>query len=159
MKKRNVIVLMVVAMLFVGCNTFRLSDTPEFTATRGVDLREYADQGFLITPETYNGKYITKGMIEVALYPRVTYRTGRYPSGEDYTARFIYDDRGQLYTQMVEVVSFETAIRRMHQIAVEWGADAIIRFEIDRGTTTTDLDPRTAYQYILVSGLVIKRED
>lgn len=157
-KSFNYSVMAIISIvLFVnGCRTARLTDQEQQTVTYAIDFREYVGKGFLFMPDKYYGKYEVLGMIRAELHPKVTYRSGTFPSGADYVARVFYDG-DVLHTQLTERVNMNQLIRHIYELSIEWGGDAFTHFESNVSFRYTDNNPNTSYSFFEISGVVIKR--
>lgn len=55
-------------ILFIGCET-NVIESPRIVLTTGWNFSKYSENGFPITPEAYNGKYTSIGLVTVTVFP------------------------------------------------------------------------------------------
>ena len=125
MQKRTLLLLvstfLFLAVFSLGCSSSRTL-IPGLTDVRGIDLRPYAEEGFLITPEAYEGDYDALGQVFLFMYPEA--QRGRSYARDPQS--------GDLVTVTgswnITTVSADTAVDSLYRIAKSWGADAIMNF-------------------------------
>jgi hypothetical protein len=145
------------ALLLQGCMTSQFTNRESEFRLTGFDFREYTARGFLFMTESYYGEYEVLGVITVELHPKVVYQKGRTGQGIDYDVYYIYHDG--VRSQLVQHMNIETLIEEVYNVAVEWGGDGFTHFEARQKTAYTDAgNPNSAYNYLAVSGVVIKRK-
>jgi hypothetical protein len=117
----------------------------------GFDFTEYSKQGFLFTPESYNGEYESIGLIEVAFYPPVTKDTLRI--NEEKWDSWLRSEFSRWY---VGVISSNELLDSLYNYTNRMGADAVINLRI------SETEPKTngvvLYSGIKASGFAIKRK-
>ena len=158
MKKLNTLIFTALLLSLIGCKGVQLTNQDEVTIRRGYDFREYMAQGFLFSPDPYNGPHEVLGIITVELHPRIGYRQGRQHRGSGYTVKHITLPNGAIYTQMRSDLDYADVIREIHNVSTEWGGNAFVHFTPSTGIGTTDEHAASSYTYIKISGTVIKRE-
>lgn len=138
-------------ILLVGCASNREFIEGSFDV-RGLDFRDYADRGFLITPESYEGEYLSLGQLHVTMFPRArkgaaARQHGTYVPGNWY----------------VERISSQQLIDSLYTVASGWGADAIVNLSVsslphpDEKVGLPGEPSAVQMSGIEVSGLAIKR--
>lgn len=147
---------MLLAFVMSSCAT----NMPDPTSPGGfiyynVDFKKYSDQGFQITVEKPNGVYKSIGLVSVELYPEVRKMPkGLYDSVEDGFINFgkkkyrvwkRFEGDGTSY-YATEIINTQEAINEIFEVSKEWGADAIVNFDISRKENV-----------ITVSGFAIQR--
>lgn len=113
----------------------------------GHDFRKYSEQDFLITTTKPVGNYVSKGIIQVSLYPEVSrhYSITSRNIALTNDGIFEYEDKlfelfsissekGKKLYYRVEITSTEAAIDEIVNTATEWGADAIYEFRVENET-------------------------
>ena len=142
-----------VLILFIGIFTTVACSGPQTVArdevinVTGYDFSKYTDQGFLITPEQYNGKYQSIGLITVTQWPAVRKTTRRVPKPEGGG----YQTVEEFFPEDINV---ERAIDEIYKVANNMGADAITRFDV---TPTSRKNGSLTVQGVEISGFAIKR--
>lgn len=122
---------------------------PSYTTIHGFDFREYTDEGFLITPESYTGEYQSIGMLTARMSPEIKKEYEMGDNFEDYNE--VNDSAGRKW--IVEKPDTEQAIRTMYERAQAMGADAIINFNVYAEQMSVGV-PASA---VIVEGFAIKR--
>lgn len=150
---RSTLACLLALLILAGCTSSR-SSIPSTFAVRGLDFRDYADEGFLITPDAYNGEYLTLGQLSVTMYPGA-WRTG------------VRVERGRatpIGAWVIGQVSAQEAVDSLYVLSRQWGADAIMNFSI---STIPHPDPllgtpgepaASQMQGLVIEGVAIKRE-
>jgi hypothetical protein len=148
-------------LVLAGCTTTSdLSSIPASRRVATVDLTPYADQGFLITPERYDGPYDALGQIYVWIYPRAI-------RVEDPGETVMSRTQGRFHWE-VEQIDFSMAIDSLYAEARRLGADAIMNFDVSVGRehpylpysgTGYGLPTQDQMQGIYTSGFAIRRKD
>jgi len=92
----------------------------------GYDFTEYTEQGFLITPESYQGEYQSIGVLSVAVWPRVE----RRPVEDDTLAQPGADSPAQEWF-VTEAVDPQEVVDSLYVEAQSMGADAIMNFRAE----------------------------
>jgi hypothetical protein len=143
--------------LLSGCAGQQLTNREAEVKGFKFDFRSYSEKGFLFTPEEYFGRYDVLGIISLQFHPKVTYRQGHFPVGQNYSVRhFVHDG---VRTQMTHEINRDEIIEYVHDLAVEWGGDALSHFNFRFESAQTDDNPQTTYLFLTVEGVVIKRLD
>jgi hypothetical protein len=112
---------------------------------RGYDFTEYTQQGFLFTPESYNGRYQSIGSLQVIVWPEMR----RQKQDK-------FDDPAEYTDWKAERLSPQVAIDSLHSRARSMGADAIVRFSAQRVTEEIQDGVRVGYK---ASGFAIDRQE
>jgi uncharacterized protein YbjQ (UPF0145 family) len=133
--------LLFMPLFLAGCSHLPQQKTMQIY---GWDFRKYTAEGFLFTPEKYEGSYESIGVLNITLYSglRKEEREGGY--------------YGTFKETVVDAVSTTEAIDSMYTVARNMGADAVMNFNQRVEVITTD---KTDYPIIYVSGFAIKRKD
>lgn len=106
--------------------------------------------------DEYYGGYEVKGMIIMELHPKITYRRGKFPSGDGYYVRHFYLDGAQV-TQMIDGDGIDDLIDYIYSVSLSMGGDAFTHFNYRISSSQTDHHPNTTYPYYIISGMVINR--
>jgi hypothetical protein len=135
---RSALLAIALGATFVGaCARPRL--IPSKTLVAGIDFSEYTRQGFLFTPEMYDGPYEAVGLVTVSMYPEA-----RYVLSADRVMRWD-----------VQRITAQDVVAKMYEQAKGMGADALVNFTV---RVTDDRIDATATRPVLeVSGFAIRR--
>lgn len=145
-----------ILFFFGGCIAYQLTDREKEIIPFVIDFRKYADQGFLFMSDEYYGSYEVKGMIIMELHPKITYRRGKFPSGDGYYVRHFYLDGAQV-TQMIDGEGIDDLINYIYIVSLSMGGDAFTHFDYKILSSQTDQHSNTTYPYYIISGMVINR--
>ena len=115
------------------------------TVVTGFDFSDYAEDGFLITPESYNGEYQSIGIVRVTLWPGAR----KQPSRQTAAGRSL----GEWF---VENIDPSQAIDSLYTVAKGMGADAVVKFNIEY---VYEDNGRLRLQGYEASGFAIRRHD
>lgn len=160
----KIITLVIASLLYVSCTNTKSLSSKGGVNFYGYDFRNYSSEGFLFTPEKPVGYYTSVGMIQVVLEPEIleldatTFqrdnRNGIYIKGEKkYALRLInYPTGNKFYA--VEIIEISDAIDEMYKFAIDWGANAIVNFNVETSLTNFELLVST----ITVEGFAIIRD-
>jgi hypothetical protein len=103
--------LLILLLLFPSCMT--LDHIPAESIYYGLDFRKYAEADFLITPEMYQGDYMTMGMVSYELYPEAHYVQAPDPKW------------------ITGIVLPKWAVDSMYNFCKSMGADALVNFRAE----------------------------
>jgi hypothetical protein len=118
----------------------------------GYDFTEYTDQGFLITPESYQGEYQSIGVLSVTVWPRVE----RRPVEDDTLAQPGVDSPAQEWF-ITEAVDPQEVVDSLYVEAQSMGADAIMNFRAE--PVREDLENGPTRAGVRARGFAIDRVD
>lgn len=149
MKKTTAFILFA---LFIACNTkpIYISQRVEYY---GFDFTKYRSNDFLITPDTYLGKYESVGLVSIVYYPGAEFKKvesdKKNPEGESYNE----------WRWICEEIDPALALDKLYKKAVSLGADAIVNFEYltDPQTINYLNSPPLKLKGLILSGFAIKR--
>ena len=113
----------------------------------GFDFTQFNKEGFLFTPESYNGEYESIGLLRTVVYPAVKHPEKQVKTK---TGRIRYVEQGW----EVESIEPTEALKEMYKKAVAMGANALVKFQIDN---TSYLNGSLLVRGYEVSGFAIKR--
>jgi hypothetical protein len=125
MRYSTPLVLLVPLILTVACSPGQEVYEKEMEV-RGYDFTKYTEEGFLITPEKYEGEYESIGVLRVSVWPRIEYES----TGDSSPPRPGPDDTERRWVT-TDPVSRAEVIDSLYSRAERMGADAITRFESD----------------------------
>ena len=114
--------------------------TPSLTVS-GVDFTPYTKQGFLFTPEVYDGPYDAIGLISITQYAGARY----VETSAESTSGWRYDP-----------IPFPALMDTVYARATAMGANAIMRFHIENTVAPATLD-HPLLPGITVTGFAIRR--
>ena len=164
----RIIVIILLSTLSISCVTTSFPSVSDGGFVyKGYDFREYAEKGILITTTEPSGNYISKGIVQVTLYPEVKevsvslYNQAKANNGiyEFNETRFemvmvpFVDGTRRYYG--VEVTSTEDAIDEIVNTAISWEADAIYDFNVFNDTVN---DNGLSKIVRTISGFAVKRQ-
>ena len=139
---KKILLFIIAAAMLVSCGGPKL--TSRVVASSLLDYREYAEQGFLVSPYEYTSGYDAIGEIEILIVPAKVKRMveSLYSGGEP----------------LLRIAQEDISSQELADIAVEeakkTGADALVNFDIKQ--LPVSLDSRDIYY--IVSGFCIKRK-
>jgi len=116
--------LLLVAALIMACGGPEVYK--KSMEVSGYDFTEYTDEGFLITPESYQGEYQSIGVLSVTVWPRVE----RRPVEDDTLAQPGADSPAQEWF-VTEAVDPQEVVDSLYVEAQSMGADAIMNFRAE----------------------------
>lgn len=139
-------------LLLSGCVTCVVVPTNENYSVYGYDFTKYSELNFLFTPESYNGKYKSCGLINVEYEPEVKKASSAYDKIEGYNT--IKANDTELTSWHVKKPNIDSLIYKTYTVATKMGADAVINFNVEfffkeNGCIT--------YSTVRISGFAIKR--
>lgn len=139
------IALLAGSLLLTSCSTLKHIEGYELLG--GIDLRPYAEKGFLITPGDYGGEYISIYLVNYIVMPEARYEGSE--KGRDGT---------QTTTWVKDVIDLDAALDGIYQKCVSMGSDALIDFNIGFSSEsyTGITNPTTVTGY-KITGIAIKR--
>ncbi len=118
---------------------------------RGYDFTKYTEEGFLITPEKYEGRYESIGVLRVSVWPEIEVES----SGDASPARPGPNDTDRAWVTTAPVSRTEV-IDSLYSRAERMGADAITQFESEIVTREESNVTRIGVE---ASGFAINRVD
>jgi hypothetical protein len=141
-------------LLAAGGCTNTVNNIEGYSLTSSLDFTEYAEEGFLITPEGYEGEYQSRGLLRISMQPSAARIEGNPETVNAPEGNYVQDG------WMVERLTTEQVVKRLHQQAQDMGADAIVRVDIARKEVSHSVGPteRVFLPQYEVSGFAIKRQ-
>lgn len=139
---------LILVVLTAGCATIQQSE--RVVVVTGFDFTQYTKKGFLFTPESYNDKYESMGLITATIYPAVKLM----PAGSKADINKYYYVDVSNGVLMIEKLYASEVIAEMYNIAVKMGADAVANFSIRNIDTTNGPLKIPGYE---LTGFAIKR--
>jgi len=155
---KNLKFLFALCALFTinSCVPPKFTNSPGFMYHVGFDFREYADKGFLFTPEPYAGKHTVRGMLTFHLHPEVRYLEGKVKGTDGYRVKHFFTGTREM-TQAIENYKIDDLVKYIYELSIKWGGDAFTHFQHKTLTSQTDVSQHSEYPYAVVTGVVIKR--
>jgi len=147
------IIIYFIAIVLASCSTVEHIDRT--SVFYGIDFSKYNDQGFLITPEKYNGEYDALGIVQYNLTPEANYVTvQKFTRNSDGS----YSPHNQ-QVWFTENVDIQQALDSIYVFCKSLGANAIMNFSSRRYEVpyTNQINP-VVLNGIEVGGLAIKRK-
>lgn len=124
--KKTILFSAIIIFLLSACETTSvLPKIPRKELLTGIDFSKYTKNGFLITPEKYNGNYESIGLITFVFMPEATPKTNTiennysWKEGADLVTGYSWD---------IEKVNIQDAIDAMYKRCTEMGANALVNF-------------------------------
>lgn len=144
------LIVVLALITLAACSTPQLkTHIPEQYLLSGFDFSEYARQGFLFTPDNYQGRYDALGIVDLYYMPEARYEEREM----EFRGRTIVADRWSL-----EKAEPQRAIEGLYREAKNMGADAVTKFRIEPATLWDGgKDNRVKLSGYKVSGFAIKR--
>ncbi len=144
---RRFISFFLLTIFIYGCSAFQ--DTGRVLIISGFDFTQYADKGFLFTPENYTDKYESMGLITIQMVPAVKSPEVNMNVPRGY----------RLYTYMdteawIQDLDPNELVFELYKKAVAMGGNAVIRLQIKNVDFPNGRILIPGYE---VSGFVIKR--
>ncbi len=151
---KNYLRFLLFLVLFAGCvpQQHPLTKINREVNYYGFDFTEYAEEGFHITPEPYQGGYTPVGLLAIEIYPEAKYAvTGRTVDANGYPVT--------QYEWIVTKDKAQSAIDSLVSIGKTMGANAIVNFKYSSVTKNySRLTNPTFLEGYRVEGFAIKRE-
>jgi hypothetical protein len=118
----------------------------------GLDLRPYAEKGFLITPSDYGGDHTAIYLIDYVLMPEAIYTDVVRNAG-----KFTESTREEW---VFDKIDLERAVDSIYNISIELGANGITGFAIEPNVDNySNIANPTSVRGIRITGMAIKRLD
>ena len=142
-------------VLLLGCEA-NVMESPRIIWATGWDFSKYSEKGFLITPEAYNGKYVSIGLITLTVIPEVKKKEpgSRFDENKYYE---VFKDNYEPY--LIEKPDPEAVLNEMVNMAAKMGADAMTHFSSNSRRETVSRTEGWQKVIIEVSGYAIKRKE
>jgi hypothetical protein len=121
-----------------------------------IDFTPFTEKGFLITPEKYEGKYESIGMIDFIAKPGAKFEKSYQDFYTSTTGITTFKD---VYKWKTDMIIFSDVLNKVYEQCTKMGADALINFrnEITEDRYTNILNPVTILGY-RITGFAIKRK-
>jgi len=146
---KSIPIIISLIIFFTACSGPKTVARNEVINVTGYDFSKYTDQGFLITPEKYSGKYQSIGMISVTQWPAVRKQERHIQSSSNKRGYRVVED---YYPEKINV---KKTIDKIYKVAKNMGADAITNFNV---TPTSRKNGTLVVQGVEISGFAIKRK-
>jgi len=117
----------------------------------GFDFTAYSEKDFLFTPESYLGKYESRGMVSFIVTPEANL-VDVHDLEED-----VNYSVGAIRVWVVEEIDINDVIKGMYDRCILMGADALVNFDVDTQENIIPSTTQPITQYT-VSGFAIKRD-
>ena len=145
--------ILIIILLFMGCVP-NVKHIPEIYMTIKVDFTKYSKKGFLFTPNKYQGKYHSMGIITLLYYPEANMVTS--------TSITKGGSKSTVHKWEIEEFDSYSFLDSIYSISVSMGADAFTELvmtdaeAIRYGEMTTN---PVSVKGIKIYGFAIKRKD
>ena len=124
---KNIFYFIVLVMLMGSCKVTEITQIPKKEFFSVLDFRKYAEKGFLITTEKYNGEYESIGIISYVMMP------------EAVRQRYITNSKSEkpirptpiIINWKIEDVYIQDAIEGIYNQCLKMGADALVNFNAE----------------------------
>lgn len=157
--------LLILAVLLSGCTTTENLSQSGGYDYKGIDFREFTQEGFQFTPEKPTGQYESIGIVEVNFDPEIK-EISSERSFEINKGGGITEVNGKMYRAqsatnggikkyyIIELFDTNSLLQEIYELASGWGANAVVnlRFEyqsVNRGLT---------WSRVTVRGFAIKKD-
>lgn len=146
---RRLLFCIVGLLLVSGCKTMGIKEQASFVTEVTIDFSEFAEQGFLITPQDYGGDFLTIGMVTMDFHPEIVKVAPQSVYGLKQRGELVIVQPSSNNGYHYKKVSGRDALRQFVKSAQDRGGDGIINFEL---SSTGDYGAT-----VRMSGYVIKR--
>jgi hypothetical protein len=120
--KLSTIILPVLLFLLLSCSTKVVVIEKELN-TLVFDFTKYSKKGFMFTPEKYDGKYESIGIIDMVIYSKMTQAQKAIDGKPVVPGTWVY-----------EPLNTSEIIELAYQKAVNMGANAVTNFKISESS-------------------------
>lgn len=124
----NLIFTILTCLLFEGCISIPSlpSHIPEYSEFRILDFTPYTEQGFLFTPDKYNGEYESIGIVRYEFVPsqNLVTKEGKYNSVTGYS-----DPSSKEYVP--DEYNIQDGLEQVFLVASDMGANAVINLSVE----------------------------
>jgi len=118
-------VFTILAFLFVGCSSVR--ERNESYQVSGFDFTPFVEKGFYYSPNTYNGKYVTMGTLDILFLSEVKFSNqNEYQNPPEGYAVYLLAD----YYLKFKLYSAQELMEKMYQEALELNGNGIMNFKM-----------------------------
>lgn len=150
--------MLAVLLMSCGPTLTELQTIYESKNFYAIDFTKYSQSGFLITPEKYQGDYVSIGIVRYEAYPAAKYRLISNTPNPNYKLNSMEPPMVTIKGWSVDKISIQEVLDGIYEKCKEMGADAIINFDVkyDAIPYTGILNPIYINGYI-ISGFAIKR--
>ena len=155
----KIIIIILSLIMLISCS--QLKYVPKFEHIFVLDFTKYNDLGFLITPESYNGKYESIGLLHFIFRPEANLITieidiplsesMQKETGGKYKTIKKHWVMGEFNQQLILDIAYEESVK--------FGGDAVINFIIYPNDKAYNTSPPLIIPGIEVHGFIIKRLD
>ncbi len=149
-------IFLCIVFAFISCTEpLELTTIHPFEKLYSIDFTDFANKGFLITPEKYSGQYLSIGLINYEAYPGAKYK----PIGK--TVEYYEGQKSSVvYDWVSDTLSIQKLLPKVYEVCINMGADALVNFDYEKISTPIKFisNPLTIYGY-RVTGFAIKRLD
>ena len=152
MKRTGSLFLLLITIIATSCSSTPDS-IPEKISISGYNFSKYSNEGFLFTPNVYNGEYESVGLIHLTYTPEANLV-------EVYSGKQLENGKPQVSKEW-HVIEFDSEILldNVYEACLELGADAFTQMVLQTHSET--YGNTTMYPLILngakISGFAIKR--
>lgn len=144
---RKILLLIITASILCGCSTaIKIYPHDRIIVSHFTDYREYAKEGFLISPDAYCGEYDSLGEITINVTPKLAKHKDKTTGG------FYFRH---------EIISHSELVAIAVKEAKDRGADGIVDFKVI-SPTFSDYEIENGFaisnRAYLITGFCIKRK-
>ncbi len=163
----RVIILLLIVFHLIGCTQNKLSYIPKVEMVYIIDLTDYSEEGFLITPESLGGKYESVGPLYCKILPaanRKLFMSDYTPTEKEKKRGITGENTNANITNAVwvtEDISVDSALKIAYERALSLGGNAIMEFSISSIVEeyTVNVFETVRIHGYEIRGFVIKRLD
>lgn len=147
--KRLILLLLLTISLF-SCKVTKVNMIPKREILTRIDFREYSKKDFLFTPEKYDGKYESVGLISFLIMPEAVKEKIKVNP---------FVDSEETYKWNINEINIQNAVEGIYKHCIEMGADALVNFKADVEIEDNSIatPPLKLYGY-RITGFAIKRK-
>ena len=161
-------VLFAMFLLFsvAGCKTVEnirgskeLGSINEVKNFYAIDFTKYSANGFLITPEKYQGEYNSIGIIRYEVYPSAVYKTVSTMENPAWTPTGIEPRVLQIKEWDIKKNTLQDVLDGMYEECKKMGADALVNFDVKNEMVPyTGISNPVQINGNIITGFAIKRK-
>jgi hypothetical protein len=155
MKQKVIIILSLI--ILISCT--QLKYVPKYENIFVLDFTKYADLGFLITPEPYNGKYESIGLLNIILRPEANLITIEIPLSESMQEKTGRKNKEIKKHWVMGEFNQQIILDLAYEESVKLNGNAIMNFRIYPNDEKYATIPPLTIPGIEIHGFIIKRLD
>lgn len=150
---KKLIICSVLGVFLYSCKIVEPNLIPRREVFSGIDFLEYSKNGFLFTPEKYEGDYESIGLVSFLIMPEAVKEKTDAPDTQSYR------DLGPVIKWRIEDVNIQNAVEGIYKHCIEMGANALVNFKIEvKIEDYSNRNPPIKLEGYRITGFAIKRK-